>query len=432
MRAKRGLHQTKIVIISPIIPYPVDNGKKVVLRGFLKYFISRFGAQNIHWILIGDFLRIDLSKTEYEGIKVFVVKGIGILRKIWNVITKSFILRTKSIQEAVFWSPKTKEEIRRLIASIDPNLVIYDTVRMGQFLSFYSNKCSNVLYLDDLFSVRYQRMIENIEDGKFIGNSVLGNFERFIPFFLRDIINGSNLIQKYLLRTEMHLITKSENKQPLLFDRSILLNNEEAKKLSSKNNAKILVAYPLVDIKKKLNRNYNGKPRFIFIGALNIPHNEVSLLEFLQKVFPQVCRKISNVELLVIGRSPTNRLLEEFYKHKSNIKYFTYVEDLDTLFSESCAMIIPLVFGSGVKLKTLEALARGVPIISTSYGVEGIPVTNGDNCLIEDNLSKYPSLMEKIIDRELNEKLSKGAYELYLKYYSKEAVYKNYDSIFGI
>jgi glycosyltransferase involved in cell wall biosynthesis len=97
-----------------------------------------------------------------------------------------------------------------------------------------------------------------------------------------------------------------------------------------------------------------------------------------------------------------------------------FVEDLDAVFRESCAMVMPLLLGSGVKIKTLEALSRGLPVISTDFGVEGIPVTNAFNCVIENDIDRYPQLMLDLTDLDYNGAISRKAREFYFKHYSRE------------
>jgi hypothetical protein len=70
-------------------------------------------------------------------------------------------------------------------------------------------------------------------------------------------------------------------------------------------------------------------------------------------------------------------------------------------------------------------------VISTGFGVEGIPVTNGVNCVVENDIARYPRLMSAATDVRYNTAISKAAGEFYLQNYSEEQVFKAYDLLFS-
>ena len=133
----------------------------------------------------------------------------------------------------------------------------------------------------------------------------------------------------------------------------------------------------------------------------------------------------------MIGKGASEELVELAEKYAGAISLEGFVENLDTVFRESCAMIVPLLFGSGVKIKTLEALSRGLPVISTSFGVEGIPVTNNVNCVVENDIAKYPQLMLAATDISYNTAISRVAREFYFENYAQDRVFEEYDLCFG-
>lgn len=93
-------------------------------------------------------------------------------------------------------------------------------------------------------------------------------------------------------------------------------------------------------------------------------------------------------------------------------------------------MIVPLIFGSGVKIKTLEALSKGLPVISTDFGVEGILIRNGIECIVENNLNLWPQIMSDLTNVNRNTEMSRRAYNFFHVNYSKEAIYKQYREFF--
>jgi glycosyltransferase involved in cell wall biosynthesis len=422
----------KVVFISAVLPYPVDAGKKVVVSGILSYLVERYGVKSVTYILLGGATDEMLQKADMPC-ECVVFEQPGLLYRLWNVLWCAAIRRAKSIQESMLYSPKLGKDLQATVAKIDPDLIICDTFRTGQFFENIGRpKGTYVLYMDDLFSLRYTRMLGVLSRFHGADLNVLGNFSRFIPAPLRSLIRP-RFAQKLLLRLERRLVEKRERTCVRWFDTSLLINKEEAELLreetgvSSIQTVKPLLSNPTMNT----DRGYNGNPEFVFLGDLSLPHNRFSIGYFIEKQMEQIIKEIPEFRLRVIGKGADDDLLRLVERYKGSITVEGFVEDLEEVFDASCAMLIPLLFGSGVKIKTLEALSRGIPILSTSYGVEGISVTNEVDCLVEDNIDRYPHLMSTLINVDYNHSISSGARRLYHGSYSKEQILREYEPLFG-
>jgi glycosyltransferase involved in cell wall biosynthesis len=148
----------------------------------------------------------------------------------------------------------------------------------------------------------------------------------------------------------------------------------------------------------------------------------------------EIVRRHPDVRLRVIGRDPSAALLALVEQHAPNVVLEGFVADLDSVFSRATASLAPLRFGSGVKIKMLDAMARGVPTIATTVSVEGIPVAPDgvDGCAVSDDLAAWPDLVDELLDPGVNAQRSKGALEFFRNTYSREVVTAQYDRIFGL
>lgn len=421
----------KILIISADFPHPVDTGKKLVLSGFAKYFIERFGANNITWLIVGlDNDAADKLSRVY-GFRVESVLLPNFIERLFFLIWYSLICRSKSLQESMFYSLSMHKKIKHKISSINPDIIMYDTIRMGQFFTDCDNKKS-ILYLEDLFSVRYKRMRDQLIEGRSFGSTVLGNFGRFIPSFFRNQINKSRFIQSALLKYEENLVARSERTQPEKFDASLLLNAEEVEVLRAQTvrSTNIQFIPPFLSLSVDHQRNYDGKATFVYLGALQYPPNEAGLLDFFNQGLDLAIKNIPDFELIIVGKGASQRLIEASGRWEGRVKFLGYVEDLSPLYSTCCGVLLPIVLGTGVKLKALEAMSRGVPVISTRMGVDSIPVNHEIECYIEDDLSKFWIWMKKITNCACNKKMSEAAHNCFNSFYSKDVVYNAYDKIF--
>jgi glycosyltransferase involved in cell wall biosynthesis len=101
-------------------------------------------------------------------------------------------------------------------------------------------------------------------------------------------------------------------------------------------------------------------------------------------------------------------------------------EVLDGLYEIADIVIVPLKSGTGSSLKTLEAMAYGKPVLGTIIGFRGYPVETGMQCLIEDDLSRYPEIIiELLSDPERQRLLGEAAFE-FASRYDYRTVYKRY------
>lgn len=153
----------------------------------------------------------------------------------------------------------------------------------------------------------------------------------------------------------------------------VILNNEKDKNLLLENNVntQLWVWTPYFKNMLNIQRTYTDSKDIIFFGAMNREENWRSAIWFIENVMPklpQECR------FLVLGNKPN----EQLKKHDdgNRIKIMGFVEDIKPYFSNALCLVSPLVMGAGVKIKILEALSAGIPVLTNQIGIEGIPGTD--------------------------------------------------------
>lgn len=156
----------------------------------------------------------------------------------------------------------------------------------------------------------------------------------------------------------------------------------------------------------------------LFCGSLDYAPNREGLLWFCNEVLPKVLAYKSNVKLSVVGKGdPGNELLISL-KHPA-INYHGMVQTVIPYYKQASLAIVPLLSGSGTRLKVLEAMGFGIPVLSTTTGAEGIAYTNNENIVIADGSENFAEMIVQLIsDRNFATGISKNAYQL---------VQKNYD-----
>ncbi len=180
---------------------------------------------------------------------------------------------------------------------------------------------------------------------------------------------------------------------------------------------------------KNVSVSYN---RVSFLGGFNHTPNAEGVLWFLEKVWPLVLAQNKTLMFDIIGLWPkkTKRSLEKEYPQ---IKFHGIVEDLSTILPNS-VMIIPILTGSGMRMKILDAINYGCAMISTSIGCEGLDLIDGKDCYIADEPEVFANkLLTLINNKSLQESFYKNAINWYNKNYTIDILGKKrlevYDSL---
>jgi glycosyltransferase involved in cell wall biosynthesis len=150
----------------------------------------------------------------------------------------------------------------------------------------------------------------------------------------------------------------------------------------------------------------------IFVGNMEYSPNEEAVDFIAEKLAPRILDEIRNVRFLMVGRKPSK------LPSASGLIFSGVVQDVAQYLVASDVAIAPLLRGSGSRLKVLEYLSCGLPVVSTSVGVEGLKVENGVNVLVEDDLDKFHTrVIELLRDENLRISLGRSGRDLTLKEY---------------
>lgn len=129
---------------------------------------------------------------------------------------------------------------------------------------------------------------------------------------------------------------------------------------------------------------------FVLFGAWNRPENEKGLNFFIQNVYP----KLTDKKIRIIGPGLSDYSKELIRKH-NNIQYLGFLENPYPLICQAQALIAPIFTGAGVKVKVIESLASGTPVIGTDVAMEGIPTKNlGKYILIANNEQEFLNTLQ--------------------------------------
>lgn len=110
----------------------------------------------------------------------------------------------------------------------------------------------------------------------------------------------------------------------------------------------------------------------LFVAGFGHPPNVDAACWLVREILPRIRQRMNNVQLLLVGSNPTDEVKA---LAGDGVEVLGYVDDatLESLYRSTRVVVAPLRFGAGVKLKVLEAMAHGVPVVTTSVGAQGLP-----------------------------------------------------------
>ena len=134
----------------------------------------------------------------------------------------------------------------------------------------------------------------------------------------------------------------------------------------------------------------------LFMGSFRHLPNKEALEWFTRKVLPQVVKMRPRAKLIVIGSDPPPK--HSLPELPNAIELHGFVEDVRKPLAEYAVFICPILSGSGVRVKLLEAFAAGIPVVSTTIGAEGLADSDGGICVLADDPADFAAKIVALFD----------------------------------
>jgi len=166
----------------------------------------------------------------------------------------------------------------------------------------------------------------------------------------------------------------------------------------------------------------------VFIGAMDYFANVDAVLYFYRAIFPIIREKIPDVKFYIVGSRPVKSIQK--LKRDKNIIVTGFVEDTRPYLESSKVCVAPLRIARGMQNKILEAMASGVPVVTTTRGNEGINARDGENIYVKDEPREFAwSVIDLLKNVELRNAMSQSAQKFVEEKYSWETNMAKLDRI---
>lgn len=158
-----------------------------------------------------------------------------------------------------------------------------------------------------------------------------------------------------------------------------------------------------------------SKPTLLYVGAMHYYPNIDAVHYFFETMYDRIRKAVPNLTVQIVGHSPPPDI-KELARHPG-IQVTGSVDDVRRYYSNATVFIVPLRLGGGTRLKIVEAMAMGLPVVSTSVGAEGLELRDGQDILLADDpISFADATVRALSDPALRESLAQNARQVALQY----------------
>jgi glycosyltransferase involved in cell wall biosynthesis len=337
--------------------------------------LSKVG--DVHFVLVSwadDQININKSLLPLEPLvasitKVSISEWRGRDRKIARVIhpAVSNVLRFRSFAAPKF-STKAIREIADRLPLRDPDIIFAGRIT-----------CASI--------------IQSMIDKKLLsGSRRLVDFDDINSKFRRRELSQTGaswgLQGKMLGRIDAYFIEREERKIAREWDKISVCSDEDLLELKALGSKAIIAKVPNTVAHDLLPEKLPGGGfQCLFVGNLGFKPNTHGLDEFLRLAWPAIKSASPETTLTIVGFGASDRLLGK--TGSDGITVHTNVPDLRPYYERADVVIAPILFGGGTRVKILEAMAYGRPVVSTTIGAEGLNVSNGREIFIADTMDEF-------------------------------------------
>jgi glycosyltransferase involved in cell wall biosynthesis len=170
------------------------------------------------------------------------------------------------------------------------------------------------------------------------------------------------------------------------------------------------------------------EPEVLFTGALNRPENWSAILWFIDEMWDRVLREVPSARLIIAGANPPEALKSRVAR-TARAELTGFVESLEPWYARASVFAVPLRQGAGVKFKTIDAMLRGVPIVTTAVGAEGIDASELFAEVTDDAGRFAAAVVRQLRDPELE--LAERAQRWADGVYGVEAFERRIEELYG-
>lgn len=375
-----------LVAVLSRFPFPLEKGDKLRAYHQLREMSKTF---DIHLICISEKPVPEEHQKEILGfcreIHVFELPK----WKSWLYAAR-MLFATKPLQVGYFYSKNIQKRVHSILKTVQPAHIFCQLVRASEYVKNYHN-CPKTLDYMDAFSMGIERRIS------------------LQPFYLR-----------WVFRLESKRLAQYERQIYDYFEVHTIISEQDARLLGTSPNQKItcipngvssrFLTYSSPEMTRK---------ELVFVGNLNYPPNVEAVKYILFQILPLAEKESKNWTFLAAGAEPSEEITNAFKKVK-NAELLADVVDIREAYCAGKVFVAPMIIGTGLQNKLLEAMALGIPCVTTSLANNALEAREKEEICIANSPAEFVKEITYLLEPENASKMGLAGQNLIRNQFSWE------------
>jgi len=393
----------RVLLLTQVLPYPPDSGPKVKTFNLIKYLTQQ------HEITIASFVRGDKS-AEIRELNRYckAVYTIPIAR---SIIADSYaLIKSMTTNQPWIILRDNRDSMHQLVDKLTKNnhfdIIHVDQLNMAQFAERIKGT-PKVLDAHNALWLLYKRLANTMAHGP----------------------------QKWILNRDWPLLKQYEGDICNQFEAVTAVSDEDkiALQEAAGHNKDITVINISVDLDEMpLIERSDQADHVLHFGTMYWPPNIDGITWFLNEILPIVQQNRASTIIDLVGARPPQSIISRA-QIEPHVNVTGYVADLTPYLEMAGVFIVPLRAGGGMRVKILEALARGLPLVTTTVGCEGIAVEHERHVLIANTPEEFANAIIRLLnDQNFAKQLGLAGRHLIETTYDYHSACKPLDKVYKI
>jgi len=387
------MKKTRILIITSRFPFPLEKGDKLRIYHQLKY-LSKY--HEIHLVSLNTERKISalsINEVNKYCAKVHII-NISRLTQIINII-KSFF-KKEPLQVGYFYSKKAHAKIQKIIKKTNPDWCYAQLIRTAKYIQ---NENNNIIDYMDAFSKGIERRIDKF------------------PWIIKPII-----------KREYEITKKYESNIFNHFKYHTIITNNDRQYINHINAEKIKIIPNGVDTNYfKPNPKKIKKFDIVFVGNMSYPPNIEAAIYICKSILPIIQKKHPKCRVLIGGINPHDRVQK---LQNKNITISGWTRDIREIYASGKIFVAPMFIGTGLQNKLLEAMAMGMPCVTTELANNAL-LANSSQIIIANNELDFANACISILQNDnISSKITQNALRFIKENYAWDSINNNLNLLF--
>lgn len=218
-------------------------------------------------------------------------------------------------------------------------------------------------------------------------------------------------VHRWIWKDQYRKMLRFERNALQAFDTTIAVSERDCRFFSAEYDVRQCRAIPTgVDTEFFTYKPPLDERQVVFCGSMDWMANIDGIEFFHELVWPQIKRRVPEARMKVVGRTPPVSMIRSIGGQSPEWEFTGFVDDVREHVAGSAVFVIPLRVGGGTRIKAFEAMAMGCPVVSTSIGVEGLPVEDGVHYLNADAAEDFAECVTSLLrDERKRQQISESA-----------------------